>query len=152
MKKPALLVDVDGTLALRTKRDWFDFDRVGEDLPNYPVVNLVKDLHRYHNVVSNSDIAIFVLSGRPDTCYLETEAWLERYHIPHHYLLMRDPKLVDAQGNMWPDAVVKEKMYRELIEPDYEVVMVIDDRLQVCRMWHNLGLPLFRVGDPDADF
>lgn len=28
----------------------------------------------------------------------------------------------------------------------------LDDRLRVCRMWHSLGLPVFRVGDPDADF
>ena len=23
---------------------------------------------------------------------------------------------------------------------------------EVCRMWHRIGVPLFRVGDPDSNF
>ncbi len=51
-----------------------------------------------------------------------------------------------------PDAAVKEELYSQHIKGKYNVVAVFDDRLQVCRLWHKLGLPLFRVGDPDADF
>lgn len=29
---------------------------------------------------------------------------------------------------------------------------VFDDRARVCRMWYAKGIPLFRVGDPDAEF
>ncbi|UAK38384.1 hypothetical protein K8O93_00865 [Gordonia bronchialis] len=152
MKKPALVVDIDGTLALRTERSWFDFDRVGEDVPNWPVANLLKDMHRYHNVISGTDIALIAVSGRPATCYVETEAWLERYHIPHHMLLMRDPKWVDSSGNMLPDWYVKERIYDEVIDPDYEVMFVVDDRPSVCRMWRRRGLPVFQVGDPDVEF
>ena len=84
MKKPALVFDLDGTSALRapgpdgTTREWFDFDRVGEDVPNWPVVNLIRDMHRYHNVVANQPLTFIAVSGRPDTCYVETSAWLER--------------------------------------------------------------------------
>jgi len=43
-------------------------------------------------------------------------------------------------------------LYEKCIKGKFNVNAVFDDRLQVCRMWHELGLPLFRVGDPDADF
>jgi hypothetical protein len=55
-------------------------------------------------------------------------------------------------GDYRKDVVVKEEMYNDHIKGKYNVTVVIDDRLQVCRMWHRLGLPLLRVGDPDADF
>lgn len=150
-RKPAILADLDGTLALRgpgpdgSQREWFDFDRVGEDRPNWPVVNLVKDLHRYHNVVCNSDLAIIAISGRPNTCYVETEAWLHRHHIPHDALFMRDPAHVDGAGNMVADALIKEHIYREEIEPFYEVQFCLDDRDQVVAMWRSLGLTVFQA-------
>jgi len=30
--------------------------------------------------------------------------------------------------------------------------MWVDDRLRVCKFIHEAGLPLFRVGDPEANF
>lgn len=51
------------------------------------------------------------------------------------------------------DSVVKKEMFDKYIRDKYYIEAVFDDRLQVCQMWHNeIGLPLFRVGDPDADF
>lgn len=41
-KPKAIIIDIDGTLALRLGRGPFDWNRVGEDLPNWPIVALVK--------------------------------------------------------------------------------------------------------------
>ena len=38
------------------------------------------------------------------------------------------------------------------IKGKYNVVAIVDDRLSVSKMWHDRGLPLFRVGDPLSDF
>ncbi|MFC7644091.1 hypothetical protein ACFQX6_27630 [Streptosporangium lutulentum] len=44
MSEALWIVDIDGTLALRGDRGPYDWDRVGEDLPNHPVVTIVKAL------------------------------------------------------------------------------------------------------------
>ncbi len=55
-------------------------------------------------------------------------------------------------GDFRPDDIIKREIFDRKIRGVYNVKFVIDDRLKVCRMWHQLGLNLFRVGDPDADF
>jgi hypothetical protein len=65
---------------------------------------------------------------------------------------MRPATLPNGKPDYRPDYIVKEEIYRRDIEPLYDVKFAIDDRLQVCRMWHSIGIPVFRVGDPDADF
>ncbi|QWS68231.1 polynucleotide kinase [Gordonia phage VanLee] len=142
---PALIVDIDGTLARRGDRGPYDYERVGDDTPHWPVVNLVKDLHRYHNIVTNQRLVIFVLSGRPNTCIAQTSAWLERYHIPYDHLIMRDPADVTREGNMRPDVEIKRDMYHQFIAPGHEVLFVLDDRDSVVAMWRELGLTCMQV-------
>jgi predicted kinase len=135
-----IIVDLDGTLAL------FDRDKVSpydRDFSKDEINEAVRDLIWHHG---DTDTAIFLFSGRKDTFREQTMTWLENNRIPHYHLHMR--KADDTRK----DAVIKEEMYNEHINGKYNVITVIDDRLQVCRMWHRLGLPLFRVGDPDADF
>jgi hypothetical protein len=51
-----------------------------------------------------------------------------------------------------PDYEVKREMYETHVKGKRNVEAIFDDRLQVRRLWYELGLPLFSVGDPDADF
>lgn len=44
VKPKVWLVDIDGTVALRGERGPFDWDRVGEDKPNGPVIAVVRAL------------------------------------------------------------------------------------------------------------
>jgi hypothetical protein len=37
----AIIVDIDGTLAIKGDRDIFDYSKVHLDLPNKPIVDLV---------------------------------------------------------------------------------------------------------------
>jgi len=137
----AVIVDIDGTLTLgiHPDRSPYEWDKVGLDLLNEHVADIVKLLHKTGHKV-------LITSGRDGICRLETEEWLNRHEIPYDELFMREI------GDMVGDDVVKAEIFNEKIRNSYNVRAVFDDRLRVVRIWHALGLPLFRIGDPDADF
>jgi len=140
----SVVIDLDGTLARignRSPYDAKDCDLI--DFPNEHVVDVVQAMFDYysHNLV--------FCSGREDKHEPETRRFIEK-HLQgaggSYELYMR------KTGDTRPDDVVKEEIYREKLAGKVNVKAVIDDRLKVCKMWHRLGLPLFRVGDPEADF
>ncbi len=131
---PAVIVDVDGTLALRTgDRQFYDWHRVGEDDPNPPVVELVQ------TIAAAGQHYIVVMSGRDEVCRQETDQWLRRHRIPFGELHMRPHK------DNRPDSVVKEELYRKHVEPHYGVSFVLDDRDQVVAQWRSMGLTCMQV-------
>lgn len=135
----AYIVDIDGTLAHMHDRGPFDWDKVINDLPNVPVIRLVKDLKAAgHNIL--------VTSGRDASCRQDTSFWLKFNGIDFDELFMR------PEGNMEKDVLIKGRIFDENIRHSYNVLGAIDDRLQVCELWHEIGVPLFRVGDPNANF
>ena len=136
MTDRAVLVDIDGTLALRTvSRSPFDWSRVGEDEPNPPVIELVQLVHRagLHKLI--------LMSGRDEVCRRQTEIWLDAQAVPFDELHMR------AAGDNRKDFIVKKELYRRHVKPRFEVAFVLDDRQQVVRMWRGLGLPVFQVAE-----
>lgn len=85
----------------------------------------------------------------------DTICWINGYSFiewEYKNLFMRKEFLPDGKRDFRPDYIVKEEIYWNEIEPDFDVQFAIDDRLQVCRMWHRISVPVFRVGDPDATF
>jgi predicted kinase len=148
-KPKCILVDIDGTMALNTSgREWFDWKRVGEDQPNWPVVNLVsliRDAVRsgmdYYS--DPSDFEIIFMSGRDEVCRPETTGWLEYLGFGSNLLFMR-PSLPD--GVQQPaDHIVKLALFDEHIRHTYDVQFVLDDRDQVVEMWRSLGLTCLQV-------
>lgn len=138
MSRRAVIFDLDGTLALMSGRKPFDWPRVGEDTLNVPVAEL---LHMFQ--VNGYSILIF--SGRDAVCRKQTEAWLNSHNISYDELHMRPKK--DSRK----DYVVKREFYDDCVQR-YAIVYAVDDRPQVCRLWHKLGICLLKVGDPDLDF
>lgn len=137
--RPTILVDLDGTLAIKGDRDPFDWSRVGEDLPNEPVVFVVKHLQLFTTIV--------VVSGRDEICRWQSEMWLYARGIFFHQLFMRPHK------DNRPDHVVKKEIYEQAIKLGYKnVLAAIDDRKQVLDMWRELGLFTFDVGNGKGDF
>jgi T4 RnlA family RNA ligase len=132
------LVDIDGTLAINNTRNPFEWHRVDEDDLNPAVATLVEKLGR--------DTKIIVLSGRSSVCRDLTIAWLKKHHIEHHDLFMRSAE--DSRA----DDILKSELYYLHVRGKYNVLGVIDDRPKVCRMWRNLGLNVFQVGNPDYEF
>jgi predicted kinase len=133
----AVLVDIDGTVALMNGRSPYDWSRVGEDLPNLAVIAAVRAMHAAgHSIV--------FCSGRDAVCRAETEAWLELYvGVPYEALFMR------PEGDSRKDSIVKREIFDENIRDKWRIVGVFDDRQQVVRMWRGLGLTVFQVAEGD---
>lgn len=133
----AVLVDIDGTVALMDGRSPFDWSRVGEDLVNQPVVDYVRMLH-------DQGFRIVFLSGRSDECRRDTEQWLaEHVGVPYARLFMR------AAGDYRKDSFVKLDLFDKHVRDNWDVHSVVDDRAQVVEMWRSLGLTVLQVAEGD---
>ncbi|MET0422741.1 MAG: AAA family ATPase [Actinoplanes sp.] len=134
---PAVLVDIDGTVALMAGRGPYDWHRVGEDAPNQAVIAAVRAMHAAGH-------EIIFCSGRDVVCRPETEAWLELFvDVPYVGLFMR------PEGDNRKDSVVKREIFDTEIRDRWRIVGVFDDRQQVVRMWRALGLTVFQVAEGD---
>ena len=135
MNPNTILVDIDGTIALRKDRGPFEWDRVGEDIPNYAIIELVLALH-------NARYEIVFISGRSSICRNATNIWLSQ-HVPiPHQLIMRN------DGDYRPDEIIKKELV-ETYFPDLSLILfVIDDRTKVVNMWRKgLGLVCLQVNE-----
>jgi len=133
----AFLVDVDGTLAVRDGRGPYDESRVSEDLPNPPVIAMVRALH-------TAGYRLVLCSGRRESCRADTTAWLaEHVAVPYDALLLRP----DGDGRK--DTIVKTELFDRHVRDRYRVVAVLDDRDQVVRAWRAMGLTVLQVGEGD---
>lgn len=128
----ALVVDLDGTLAIHRGRSPYEFERCGEDEVNLPVLSVLQRFKSTH--------ALIFLSGRDDSCRELTENWLlYKANIRVDRLYMR------ATGDKRKDSLVKFDIYETFIKDKFHVDFVMDDRDQVVHMWRNLGIPTFQV-------
>jgi len=129
----ALICDLDGTLSLITNRSPFDGSKCGQDLPNSPVVNLIKNYQKL-------GFKILLLSGRDGQYMPETKEWLVKNEVIYDELWMRAPK--DSRK----DSIIKREIFENNIDDKYCVEFVLDDRNQVVDLWRNdLNLPCFQV-------
>lgn len=141
----AIVVDIDGTLALMGKgeedrRGPFDWNRVGEDHPNEPILKLVRRLTVFSKLI--------LVSGRKEQCRHITEMWLDTHLLsPHGKPLGWDALHMRGDDDNRPDTEVKMDIYKQHIEGHYMVEWVIDDRDQVVKMWRSLGLTCLQVAD-----
>jgi len=139
-KVPLWLFDLDGTLALKGDRSPYDWSRVGEDLPNAPVVAVHDAL-----LGVKGGAAVGYVSGRMEQCRVQTAEWLLEHTV--QTVIMR--LWMRPDGDMRPDQEVKQEIYHRDIEPRYDVQGVFDDRDRVVKMWRALGLPCFQVAEGD---
>lgn len=134
VKTEIIIVDIDGTLALKGDRDPFDWMNVGKDLPNYPICDLVRRLAK--------DYRIILFSGRKEQCRMITEDWLEKQKIKYLKLYMR------ADNDNRSDIILKKELFDNNIRSKYLVQFVLDDRNQVVDMWRNeLHLTCLQVAE-----
>ncbi|MFE5290367.1 AAA family ATPase [Nocardia sp. NPDC056611] len=133
---PAWIFDIDGTLSRMVTRGPHEYERADEDEPNVHVVEVAQKLAPH--------AAILQLTGRPEWVRTTTTNWLQRVGAPSTEMHMR------ADGDKRPDYLVKSELFGK-VRDRYRILGVFDDRLQVCRLWHRLGVPLLRAGAPDHD-
>jgi len=129
----AWIFDIDGTLARMGARTPYGWDLVGGDSLNESVRDVLHALQA-------EGAAIIIFTGRDGVCEEETKVWLTRYGITYDHFAIR------PEGNTECDSIIKKRMFDE-IKDKYNVLGVFDDRPRVIRMWRELGLKVFDVGD-----
>lgn len=133
----AVLVDIDGTVALKGARSPFDETRVHEDRPNIAVIEAIR-------TEQFAGRRVIFMSGRTDACRQATEAWLQEHvGVPWEALHMR------PAGDGRKDSAVKRELFDRHVRDRYDIRRVYDDRDQVVTMWRSLGLHCFQVAPGD---
>jgi len=133
----AVMVDIDGTVALMNGRSPYDPSGYGDDLPNQPVIDQVQLAHR-------AGYKVLFCSGRDETYIDDTVSWLAEYTDIHHLHLFMRPA-----GDTRNDAVVKLELFDKYIRDRYDVRWVWDDRDRVVAAWRSIGLPVMQVAPGD---
>lgn len=123
-----IVCDLDGTLALSNGRSPYDGTRVDEDNVNHQLLWILKLLSK--------SLPIIFVSGREatDICFEKTNNWLKKHCTFTYSLYMRN------KGDHRKDAIVKEEIYKQKIEHNFNVRMWFDDRNQVVDKVRELGL------------
>lgn len=130
-----VVVDIDGTLAHMHDRGPYEWQKVGNDLPNVPVVRLVKDL-----IAAGQHVT--VMSGRDGSCEAQTRAWLDEH------VAVGLPVYLRAANDNRRDDIIKYELFQQHVAGKFYVRFVLDDRDQVVHLWRRiLGLPTFQVAD-----
>lgn len=145
MKQKAIIIDLDGTLAdcehrrcfiAGTKKDWKSFSRdenIIQDKLNLwcaTIINKFKDSHK-----------ILLVTGRMESSRKITIEWLNKFDIKYDLLLTR------KDNDFRKDSVIKEELYKNFIEPHFDVLFCLDDRKQVVDTWRSLGLICLQCAD-----
>lgn len=133
----AIIVDLDGTLAIHNGRSPYDDSLIHTDLVDSVVFDLVK-LH-----YAMGDIVI-LMSGRDEgNARAATEKWLKHHDIPHDALHMR------PAGDKRNDAIVKNELFEIYIAGRYNILFTLDDRDRVVDMWRAKGIKCLQVNYGD---
>jgi predicted kinase len=133
---PAIIVDLDGTLAHMNGRGPYEWNRVDEDDVDESVSEIIK-------LFSDTDTHILIVTGRDESCREKCIKWLDRHDIWFSRLFMR------PAGDSRKDCIIKEEIFNQNIRDFYYVKFVLDDRNQVVETWRRLGLKCFQVAPGD---
>jgi FMN phosphatase YigB (HAD superfamily) len=140
-----VIFDIDGTLADNTPRahfltrepkDWNAFyDAMARDAPIQPMVILADAL--------GGEVDHLVLcTGRPDSHWDTTVAWLEKYIATWSGMYRR--KANDHR----PDTVIKLEMLDTIRDHyDGDPLFVVEDRASMVRAWRTAGLTCLQCAE-----
>jgi beta-phosphoglucomutase-like phosphatase (HAD superfamily) len=142
---PAVIVDVDGTLADVSGIRHYVLDDPHKKLfakfhaasalvpPIAEVAAVVRALHA-------AGLTIVVLTSRREQWRHITRRWLAKWEIPFHALGMRAD-----HDNRRDDDVKRDLLIRMRHLYDVDPVLAIDDNPTVIALWRSLGIPTVRV-------
>ena len=122
---PAIICDIDGTLANNLNRSPYDLTKCGED----EVFKHIKDLLA---IERSNGTQIILVSGRSESFRVPTIKWCNKHNIETDFVFMR--KADDDRK----DDIVKYDLFMEHINPmGLYIKYVLDDRNRVVDMWRN---------------
>lgn len=160
--KPAVIVDVDGTLCdITGVLRYLDGTEYGFRSNGKPV----KNFDRFHEAAAfcpPNDMAlqyvtdaadrghtVIIVTARMERHRASTEAWL-RNVIPAH--IDYEGPLMRAEGDFRRDVEVKREIHAAITEhAGFTVVGAIDDNPNIIALWEELGIPTVTVPRPPGD-
>lgn len=133
-----ILVDLDGTLFDSSHRRHYGPSR--EEILSDKLIEHVAYLVE---TFAAQGVTIIFATARGET-EGETEATMEQLanNFPHLEFFLAARKV----GDKSEDALFKLEFYDEVIRGKFNVLLVLDDRPKVVRMWGELGLPVLANG------
>ena len=149
MKKDAIIIDIDGTFGsdpAASNYAWTNPEEVDWEEWNLSRVDLPVNLWCLEIIKAYDAMGYFIiyLTGRSvdRKGYKVTSEWLAKNSPTENYtLIMRPP---DSYGK---DAEMKHEIYKEQIEPHYNIELAIDDKRDICKMWQDPGIDTLYCGD-----
>lgn len=136
-KRACIIIDLDGTLAIHTDRDIFDYMKSDQDVLNSPLAYII-------NALSKFDVDVIIVSGRSDNCLQITKDWLYVHDVHYDEIYM---KPLERESD--DDVSFKTEIYEKYIKDIYNVIAVFDDRDKVVSMWRLFNLPVYQVYNGD---
>lgn len=140
-----VISDLDGTITDAEHRVHLvrnhpkDYDRFFAEARNDgPITAVISVLQ----ALKQAGHDVHIITGRSEVVRQDTVEWLERHEVPFDRLLMR------PEHDYTPDDRLKEGWFRAEYEPE-EVLLVLEDRARVVRMWRRHGLTCLQVADGD---
>lgn len=138
-KREAYIFDLDGTVCDERHRNKF---AIAKDWDNYhrlldgdlPIEQVVKIMHTL-----NESAWIILLTARPEKYREMTLAWIDKHGIPCQELHMR------PDGDYRTSPELKLEIFTQRIEPEYDVIAVFEDRLDVVKMWRDNAIHCYQT-------
>lgn len=145
-RKPAIIVDMDGTLvdvsgirhyvkgALKPDGSYHErnFDAFHKSSLFCPAIWATVDMVMNY---WERRLDILIVTARGRQYDKTTKDWLHKYAIPYNALFMREV------GDYRPDVSVKRDILSQ-IEKDWRVVHAIDDNPHVIELWRENMIPV----------
>lgn len=142
MKSKAIIVDLDGTICENvTGRPWYGKGAAEGMLNDKPYTDIINLIDCYS---CKYDLEILILTGRHKGEELEaTKKWLYKNSFYYSEIFANEP------NDYSKAAIYKEKVYEELIKPNYDVVMVFEDNNACVQMFRDKGLIVLQPQNSD---
>ena len=160
IKQKAVIFDIDGVLAKKSPdRDFREYDKVDLDLPidiNLKIVNFFGTSYQ-----TDSRDKIIFITGRKELCRDKTIKWLlsnfqrvakkKSFNAYEYYINEFDFKnsallFMRADKCHQESDELKRNIYNKHIKDKYDVVAVFEDDPKNVKMFRELGLMVFDVG------
>lgn len=141
----AVMFDIDGTIAHMENRSPYDWDKVINDKPDFIMQIMIESL-------ISKGFKIIYMSGRDSVCMKDTIDWLVKHYNAdfgsdgNSVIFMRESQ------DQRKDSIIKRELFDRNVRDFYNVYSVFDDRPQVVRMWHDIGLKVWATGDQLIEF
>ena len=127
----AIIVDIDGTLAIRGERGIYEFEKCAVD-------TVCQEVKQILEMIKNQmEVKILIMTGREAIHRGTTERWLLTNAVPYDTLYMRSA----WDGNK--GHVIKKQLYETFIKDKFNVLFVMEDEKYAIQMWKAQGLYVF---------